>query len=81
MAWEPDRRSNFFSPPAHLCAVTYDWNIVNCDVKQPIQLNLYWPFSAQRFTDMLYKFWQIIILNDFTENLFNATFMIDIIVT
>ena len=21
MAWEPDRRSNFFSPPAHLCAV------------------------------------------------------------
>ena len=23
-AWEPDRRSNFFfSPPAHLCAVTY----------------------------------------------------------
>ena len=23
MAWEPDRRSNFFSPPAQLCAVTY----------------------------------------------------------
>ena len=24
MAWEPDRRSNFFfSPHAHLCAVTY----------------------------------------------------------
>ena len=24
MAWEPDRSSNFFfSPPAHLCAVTY----------------------------------------------------------
>ena len=24
MVWEPDRRSNFFfSPPAHLCAVTY----------------------------------------------------------
>ena len=21
--WEPDRRSNFFSSPAHLCAVTY----------------------------------------------------------
>ena len=21
--WEPDRRSNFFNPPAHLCAVTY----------------------------------------------------------
>ena len=37
-------------------------------------------FSAHRFTDMLYKFWQMIILNDFTENLFNATFMIDIIV-
>ena len=24
MAWEPDRRFNFFfSPPAHICAVTY----------------------------------------------------------
>ena len=21
--WEPDRRFNFFNPPAHLCAVTY----------------------------------------------------------
>ena len=40
--WDPDRRSNFFfSLPAHLCAVTYivyDWNIVDCDVKQPIHL-------------------------------------------
>ena len=32
-----DRRSNFFfSPSAHLCAITYNWNIVECDVKQPI---------------------------------------------
>ena len=23
MAWEPDRRFNFFNPPAHLCAVIY----------------------------------------------------------
>ena len=23
MAWNPDRRSNFFSSPAHLCAVIY----------------------------------------------------------
>ena len=22
MAWEPERRSNFYSPPAHVCAVT-----------------------------------------------------------
>ena len=34
--WEPNF---FFSPPVHLCAVTYDWNIVDWDVKQPIQLN------------------------------------------
>ena len=27
MAWEPDRRFNFFNPPAHLC-----------DVKQPYSL-------------------------------------------
>ena len=43
MALGTDRRSYFFfSPPAHLYAVTYDykydWNIVNCDVKQPIHL-------------------------------------------
>ena len=37
-------------------------------------------FSAHRFTDMLYKFRQIIIFNDFTENLFYAKFMIDILV-
>ena len=30
---------------------------------------------------MLYKFWQILIFNDFTENLLNATFMFDILVT
>ena len=23
MSWEPNRRSNFFSPTAHLCAITY----------------------------------------------------------
>ena len=29
----------FFSPPVHLCAVTYlTENIVACDVKQPISL-------------------------------------------
>ena len=39
--WEPDRRSNiFFNPPEHLCAVTYNWNIVACDVKQPFSLTL-----------------------------------------
>ena len=55
-------------------------NLYNMPVKRRV-FYLYWPFSAHRFTDMLYKFWQIIIFNDFTENLFNATFMIDIIVT
>ena len=35
MAWEPDRRSNFFfSPPAHLCAVTCITEISL--IKQPI---------------------------------------------
>ena len=40
---EPDRRFNFFfSPPAHLhcmCLHIYNWNIVACDVKQPIYLS------------------------------------------
>ena len=31
--WEPDRRYNFFSPPAHLCRHIHEWNIVACDVK------------------------------------------------
>ena len=35
-AW--DHRSNFFfSPPAHLCAVTNITETVECDVKLPIQ--------------------------------------------
>ena len=28
-----------------MCRHVYDWNIVNCDVKQPIQLNSHRPFS------------------------------------
>ena len=31
--WEPDRRNNFFGPPAHLCRHMCDWNIVAFDVK------------------------------------------------
>ena len=44
MAWEPDRRFNFFfSPPAHLCAVTYMTEIslivtLNNQFKQAIQV-------------------------------------------
>ena len=38
-------------------------------------------YAQFSFTDMLYKFWQILIFNDFTENLLNATFMFDILVT
>ena len=41
--WEPDRRYNFFNPPAHLCRYMYDWNIVACDVKH--QLTHLKPFS------------------------------------
>ena len=26
----------FFSPPTHLCVVTFHWNIVECDVKRQI---------------------------------------------
>ena len=31
--WEPNRRYNFFNPPAHVCRHIYDWNIVAYDVK------------------------------------------------
>ena len=55
--WEPDRRSNFFfSPPAHLCAVTYmtDISFIVTLIKQPIHLNLIEPQC----------FPELIILND-----------------
>ena len=58
-----------------ICPKLYNMSVKQC------AFYLYWPFSAHRFTDMLYKFWQIIIFNDFKANLFNATFMIDLIVT
>ena len=41
--WESDRRSNFFSPPAHLCHHIYDWNIVACGVNHPARIG---PASA-----------------------------------
>ena len=44
--------------------------------KYALDLKIIWSSA-----DILHKFWQIIILYDFTENLFNATFMIDKIVT
>ena len=55
-AWEPDRRCNFSSPQyIHVCRHIYGWNIVHCNVKQPIHMytrnhdcnviitNLSWP--------------------------------------
>ena len=38
--WEPDRRSNILLQSActSMCRHIHDWNIVDCDVKQPIQL-------------------------------------------
>ena len=58
-----------------ICKNLYYMSVKRCAVY------LYWPFSAHRFPDMLYNFLQIIIFNDFTKIVFNATFMIDIIVT
>ena len=55
-------------------------NLYNMSVKRWAEKGQY-KQNAQHFTDMLYKFWQILIYNDFTENLFNATFMFDIIIT
>ena len=54
--WEPDRRySFFFKPPAHLCRHIYDWNIVHCDVQQPIQLN-YTKLSRQNWQNTCRKY-------------------------
>ena len=45
-AWEPDRRSNFFSPPANLCAVT-------CMTEISLNLTLSNQYSL---TPMLYSY-------------------------
>ena len=58
-----------------ICQNLYNMSVKRCAEKSQYKKN------AHRFTDMLYKFWQILIFNDFTENLLNATFMFDIIVT
>ena len=55
-------------------------NLYNMSVKRCAEKGQY-KYNTHRFTDMLYKFWQILIFNDFTENLLNATFKFDIIVT
>ena len=48
MAWEPDRRLNFFfNPPAHLCAVTYMTEIsLNVTLNNHIH-SLIWSFTAK----------------------------------
>ena len=60
--WEPDRRSNFlFSPPAHLCAVTYMTEIslivtlnnqFNQSINQPIMKFL---FALMDIRSFLYR--------------------------
>ena len=44
-----------------MCRHIYDWNIVNCDVKQTIQLNSTqqnkFDFSSVAFKKVLYKTW------------------------
>ena len=53
--WEPDRRYNFFfSPPAHLCAVTHNWNIIACDVKHQYKTRqVYWCCDQYGFAHWL----------------------------
>ena len=61
MAWEPDRRSNFFfSPPAHLCAVTYMTEI-SLIVTLNNQFNSTQSFLLQHFLGTLCLF--LIFLN------------------
>ena len=43
--WEPDRRSNVFSPPV-MCRHIYNWNTVWCDVKQRIWGEVNWLLSV-----------------------------------
>ena len=51
--WEPDRRYNFFSPPAHMCRHIYNWNIVAWDVK------LRYTHSLKEFVIVFVAFFKI----------------------
>ena len=46
--WEPDRRNNFFGPPAHLCRHMCDWNIVACAVKHPFFFFFFFFLSREK---------------------------------
>ena len=54
--WEPDRRYNFFSPPAHLCPDIYDWNIVEYDVNNN---KLKRSSTCQHLLKLLHAIWSI----------------------
>ena len=55
MAWEPDRRSNFFfSPPAHLCAVTYMTEI-SLIVTLNNQFNSTQPYHIHATPSIIYR--------------------------
>ena len=58
--WEPDRRSNFFfSPPAHLCAVT-------CMTEIPLIVTLNNKFnSTQEYENAILKLLAQNVVNDF----------------
>ena len=53
---EPDRRSNFLlrSACTSVCRRMYDWNIVDCDVKQPIDLS---PKARHRNCWQIFSLW------------------------
>ena len=72
--WEPDRRSNFFfSPPAHLCAVTYMTEIslivtLNNLFNSTQRINE-WEFSELFFLDLFGYLILYIVLCKFYYNI------------
>ena len=48
--WEPDRRSNFFSLPAHLCAVTY-----MTEISLIVMLNNQFAYLQGTHTELILK--------------------------
>ena len=60
---KPDRRSILiFSPPAHLYRHIYYWNIVACDVKQPISQSGH--HRKWKFISILGQFVEDVFLNN-----------------
>ena len=69
-SWESDRRSTFLLQSActSMCRHVYDWNIVDCDVKQQIYLTSLYYLREQNNTKQLLSYTSYYIITFQSKN-------------